>query len=201
MEPFSTDGPEPIAFHTRDRRPVTLRRVRPGDTALLVDLLGRLSARTWRLRYFTARPSASEAAWREAGRMARGHAAGHLTLVALARPGGRDEAVAVAELVRDAATPAIGDLAVLVRDDYQANGVGLALGRRLLDNARAAGVTTVRAELFAENRGALRLLRRLGVAQAMTLDDGELSVLAEIPRERGEARGATRGDMPRTDAA
>src|SRR5436309_3182204 len=86
MEAFSTDSPEPIAFRTRDRRPVTLRRVRPGDTALLADLLGRLSERTWRLRYFTARPPASEAAWREAGRMTRGHAGGHLTLVPRATP-------------------------------------------------------------------------------------------------------------------
>ncbi len=178
-------GQIPLAFQTHDRRHVTLRRVRSSDAPLLAELLGRLSDRTWQLRYFAARPLADEAVWREAGRMMLGRQGRHLTLVAIGRPRGEEEAIAVAELVRDADTPAAGEIALVVRDDYQANGVGSLLGRRLLHLARAARMTTVRADLLVENRGALRLLNRLGVPYTATIQDGATRVLAHVPDELG----------------
>src|SRR5262245_5968611 len=103
-------------LHTLRGQPVAVRQVAPADVILLADLLCRLSAGALRLRYMMPRAPVAEALWREAARMARGHTEDHTTLVVVARQGEFDEAIAVAELIRDAQTPTVGEIALIVRD-------------------------------------------------------------------------------------
>lgn len=176
------------AFVTRAGLPLTLRRVMPEDAAALVDLLSRLSERTRMLRYFTPRPFSLELAWVEAERMVRGHAGDALTLVLASSRVGTDELFAVAELVPDAHDPGLATLALVVRDDYQGQGLGRVLAEQIVRWARQAGKTTLRVDLLDENRAMRRLLDRLGAPYTTTTSYGETTAtldLAASVRTRG----------------
>jgi hypothetical protein len=66
--------------------------------------------------------------------------------------------------------------------------------------ARAAGVTTVRADLLAENRGAPRLLARLGLRCTATIEDGATRALARVPEEPGDGWAGAFGVAQTGDA-
>lgn len=169
--------PEPGVFVTRHGQSVVLRQVEPDDTALLVQLLCSLSAQTYWLRFAISRPLSLEVAWREAARMVQGRTPDHTTLVATVRHHGYDEAVAVAELVRVTHTPPVSEMAIVVRDDYHAQGIGSALVRQLVAIARLQGTATVRADTLAENAAVRRLIAGLGVPYTATTRDGETEFL------------------------
>jgi RimJ/RimL family protein N-acetyltransferase len=54
------------------------------------------------------------------------------------------------------------ELAVAVVDGWQGKGAGTELARAIIGHARAAGHAQLHAHVLAENRGALRFMRRLG---------------------------------------
>jgi GNAT superfamily N-acetyltransferase len=139
-----------------------MRRATPGDAPALASMLARLSPQSRYLRFGSERPLQGDEALREAERMLRSSA-----LVATA---GGAELVAVAELAADKAGG--GELAVVVRDDHQARGVGGALVRRLLDQASGQCIATVRCYILPENRAMLRLVRRLEVPKQSRFHHG-----------------------------
>jgi acetyltransferase len=167
-------------FITRDGQRLQLRRVAPGDTALLVDLVLRLSPHARRSRYLASRHFSLDDAWREAERIGRGHTGERITVLAVAQRPGGDEVIAVAELVPDFHEPTIGHLAVVVRDDYQGQGIGTAVVRQLLSLAREDGVALIRADLLAENHAARRLLDKLGLNYAVQTAYGETTVIGQL---------------------
>ncbi len=82
--------------------------------------------------------------------------AGGITLLAVA-PGGA--VVAMASLLAEGD---LGELRVLVTDDWQRRGLGTALLRRLRSHAAKAGMAALVAHTGAGNAGMLRTLRRVG---------------------------------------
>jgi RimJ/RimL family protein N-acetyltransferase len=167
-------------FATRDGERLSLRRVTRDDAPALVDLLLRLSGRSLALRYHAPRQLSLDDAWREAERICAGHRGIQVALVAVAPLARGDEIVAVAELVPDASEPATGHLAVVVRDDYQARGIGTALLRHLLEDARGGELTALRADHLAENTAARRLLDRLGLPATARTRHGVVEVRAPL---------------------
>lgn len=172
---------QPQRFHTRRRQLVAVRQVTAADTLLLAELLSRLSERTRHLRYMGLRHFSASVIWNEAARMARGHTPDHTTLVATMRPNNYDEAVAVAELVRDRHDRGVGELALVVRDDQQGQGIGSHLLRQLALQAQRGGLTNLSASMLAENKAMLRLLRSLELPYTATTSYGETHVLVTIP--------------------
>jgi RimJ/RimL family protein N-acetyltransferase len=161
----------------RDGQRILLSPATTDDTASVADLLLRLSPQTIRLRYLSTRSFTMETAWAEAERMTQGRA----TLVATPVQRAFAEAIAVAELVPDQSDPLIGHLGIVVRDDWQAHGLGTALVRELLTNAPVLGFATVRADLLAENAGARRLLAPLDLPRTTATRYGETQVLLHLP--------------------
>jgi RimJ/RimL family protein N-acetyltransferase len=172
--------PATSVFHTRQGERVDLRDVVPQDTLLLADLLLRLSDDTRWLRYFAPGPQSSERAWHEATRMAQPRTHHHAALIATIRRGDSEVAIAVAEVARDQHAATIGELAIVVRDDYQAQGVGSALSGRLVLSARAMGITTVRADMQYQNRAAQRLMRRVFGPATATRDQEVVTMIAPL---------------------
>lgn len=170
----------PQVFHTAERHPLLMRRVESGDAALIVDLLYRLSAQTRWLRYFTTRPFTNETAWVETERIVRGQAGKSLALIATAPNAAFDEVIAVAELVIEARNPKSATLAIVVRDDYQRQGIGQTLANQLVRYARKSGLSTLRADLLAENRAIRRLLDRLGVPYTTVTRYGEITATLNL---------------------
>jgi RimJ/RimL family protein N-acetyltransferase len=181
MDQRITNTIHPHPFITRRGRQVIVRQATPADTALLAELLSRLSERTRWLRYASPHPLWGEAAQREAARMAQARPPQQITLVAIMQGYSGEEAVAIAELVRDFENPAAGEVAFLVRDDEQRNGIGVALASRLVQLARAAGITALRAEIQGENWAMQRLVRRLGLPFTATFSGGEAQLLLRVP--------------------
>ncbi|MUL43841.1 GNAT family N-acetyltransferase [Streptomonospora sp. PA3] len=82
-------------------------------------------------------------------------------LTLLARPSAGGEPIALAHLMFTL-DPGVGEIAFLVEDSWQRQGVGTALTRALIAVAADWGLAEVRAETVAGNRGMQRIMRRVG---------------------------------------
>ena len=180
-------GPAVAACMTRRVTVTTDRQrsvvIRPGvalDADMLTRMYQRLSARTIRLRYGAPWPQLPEAVLHsELARMLEGDREHVATLIGTIGAG--SDAVSVAELVQSASDRTVGEIALLVRDDYQREGLGRALCRMIYDVARARGVRLLRLYLQAENVAIMRLIRGMGVRYSAERSRGEITV--EIPVE------------------
>jgi acetyltransferase len=170
----------PLALRTRSGQHRMVRQAVLGDVWLLVDLLCRISDRTRQLRYMTSRRPSAELVWEEASRMARGITRDHVTLIASVHVQGRERAVAVAEWVRDRQNPTAGEIAIVVSDDEQRQGIGATLMRQLVQSAQQGGLTQLRADMMAENQAMLRLLRGLGLPLAISTSYGETQAIVRL---------------------
>src|SRR5262249_16879921 len=99
------DISQPLMFRTLRGQLVAVRQVMAADTFLLAELLCRLPEHARHFRYMRSGNFSAEAIWSEAMRMTRVNPPDHTTLVATTQPNEYEEAVAVAELVRDRLDP------------------------------------------------------------------------------------------------
>lgn len=162
----AADGLSPFTFRTRRGQAVAVRRVALADVAAIQAFVSQLSDRTRGRRYMTTRPLTGEAAQQEARRIAGGHTPDQVTL--LASNDATGEIIAVAEIIRDARQPEVGELALVVRDDAQNDGVGSTLLRQLFQLAPLLGLTQLRADVLAENRPMRALIGKLGLPYTST---------------------------------
>lgn len=176
----------PRVAYTRQQQPITLRRVGPQDRRLLTDVLARLSDRSHRLRYMLSWPRSAEALEREAQRMLVGATGDYITLIATSHRHGHETALAVGELARDRAQPTNAEIAIVVRDDVQGQGIGSLLGAQLMQAAGRLGITTICAGLLAENTASLRLIRRLSTPYRITASHGVLQVVLSCEQAAGD---------------
>jgi len=183
----STWRQQPRVAYTRQQQPITLRRVGPQDRRLLIDVLARLSDRSHRLRYMLSWPRSAEALEREAQRMLAGATGDYITLIATSHQHGHETALAVGELARDRAEPTSAEIAIVVRDDVQGQGIGTLLGAQLIQAAGRLGITTICADLLAENTASLRLIRRLSTTFRITSSHGALQVVLSCEQAAGDA--------------
>jgi acetyltransferase len=172
----------PLLFRTLRGQSIAVRQATAADTALLADLLGQLSARSRYLRYMRPGDFSAEMIWSEAERMTRGNPLNHTTLVATMPPQQAGEAIGVAELVRRQANPSTGELALVVRDDQQQQGIGSFLLQRLIRAAQYNGILCLIGHVLAENRIMLGLIRALNLPYTSTTSYGETQVLIQVPR-------------------
>jgi acetyltransferase len=158
-------APSGALFWSERGRPIVNRLAQPGDAGMIAELLAGLSAQSLFLRYCMPMPRmAPEAAAIEAARLGQAHSARQIAAVALARVQGVDQIVAVAELARDADTPAEAEIALVVADAYQREGIGSALCTYLISAAQREGLAALRVMALAENRAVRRMVARSGAA-------------------------------------
>lgn len=169
----------PRAPGARPRPHVAVRPASPDDVPLLADLVYQVSARSRYLRYFQPMPASLQQAWAEGRRMARQPANRAVTLVATVPDGAFGAVVAVGELAHEPGSHR-GELALLVRDDYQGQGLGVGLGRALVTLARDRGLTELHGDMLPENRAVLRLLQRLGVPVTTGFEDGVIHAVLRL---------------------
>jgi GNAT superfamily N-acetyltransferase len=141
-----------------------MRPIRPDDAEALVEFHNRLSEHSVYRRYFSLHPVLSAAEVE------------HLTTVdydsrmafIVVDEGGIE---AVARYDRYPGTTR-AEVAFLVSDDRQHQGLGATLLEALVEVARRRGIDTFCAETQADNRSMLGLFSASGYAVARTLDDG-----------------------------
>lgn len=133
------------------------RALRSADHDRLAGLFSRLTLESRRRRFLSPKPALTT---RELAFLTDIDHVAHEAIAAIDQ---RDDSiVGVARYVRVADRPGMADVAVEVADEIQSMGVGTELVARLLDRARANGITLLTATTLWENRPARALLRRLG---------------------------------------
>ena len=163
---------------TKTGRTIVARPVGRTDAPLLVDLFSRLSERTRWLRF--SKPHGSpELAWREAKKLVGGDGRRDTTLVGVVCEAGQERVVALVQMVRVEET--VAEVAAVVRDDYQNDGVGKALCRLAAQIAAARGIRTLQILTQAENRMVQWLVRSMGAAYTAEMRHGELSMTVQLP--------------------
>ena len=140
----------PGSMNAEVLRGITVRPLRNGQTEVVQAVFDRLGPHSRRLRFGGAKNVLTRGELEQLARVDGDH---HV-LVAW-----HDGApVGIARLVRDGS---LADIAFDVVDSLQGNGVGSVLSQRLAEDARAAGIQTLRATMSAENRASLALMRRI----------------------------------------
>jgi GNAT superfamily N-acetyltransferase len=128
----------------------------------------------------TRRPFSDDVARLEVARVLAGSGDDHVLLIVTEMHGAKEMAVALAELACDRSSDT-GEIAVVVRDDWQRKGIGTFLLGQLVRIAHQGGLTYLRADLFADNYPMRRLLCSLGLPSTTTNHRGELSWVAHLP--------------------
>ena len=140
----------------RDGTPVRLRPIRADDGPALVALFGRLSERTIYQRFFSVRRSLP-AEWV--------HLFTHVDYdkrMAIVAERDTENGPEVVGVVRYDVTepPDTAEIAVVVEDAWQRQGLGTILLHEIMRAGEARGIRTFRVDVLAENRAMLRLLAR-----------------------------------------
>lgn len=156
---------------TRTGRLVTIRPCTPEDAPRIADLYARLSPRTLRLRYCSALRISGEV---EAARLCGSDPMDRAVLLALSE----GEVIGIGELGR--VSDRCGEIALVVRDDCQGEGIGTALGHELVEVARELGYTRLQAYMLAENRAMRRIIAKLPFTRNWEGSWGELCVTVEL---------------------
>jgi GNAT superfamily N-acetyltransferase len=143
------------------------RPLEPADAPRLVRMFDRLSRETVFRRFFTGSTKLDGVLLRALTSV--DHERHEALVVAVG-----DEIVALASYHRHADDPSVADVAVLVEDGWQHQGLGQRLTRQLGRIARARGVARFHAEVLAENRPVIEMIRRMGPGARPRLDGGEL---------------------------
>ena len=157
----------------RDGTRIVVRPIRPADGDLLARLHARLSPDSVYRRYFGVKPVLGPAEirrftviaedWRFAlvGVRASGELAGVARYEGLA---GRDDA----------------EIALIIDDTLHHQHLGTLLLSRLVDVARVAGLTALRADVLGSNTPMLHLLRALPLPSAVTRESGYVEVTLQL---------------------
>jgi len=153
-------------------RNVELRLISPDDAHRLAAFHERLSAETIRRRYFTPHPVLSPD---EIHRFTHVDGEERLAVVAVLD----DEIVGVG---RYESLPGTGDaeVAFVVRDDVQGQGIGTRLVERIRDEAAAHGKRRLVAETLPENTAMRRAFRHLGPEVTQVFRGGVVEVVIPL---------------------
>ena len=119
----------------------------------------------------------------EVARLGQADISQQFIAVAFACEQGIDQPIAVAELVRDQHRSTVGEIALVVTDAYQGEGIGSALWTYLIAVARHYGITTVQAIALAENMAVRRLIAKSGAANTSETRFGVTNIQIDLAAE------------------
>jgi RimJ/RimL family protein N-acetyltransferase len=146
---------------------VVVRPIEPDDKDRLVNGLRQLSLDSIRKRFLAAKPSFSRSELRY---LTEVDGVNHIALVAVLQDD-PEQLVAVARCVRLPDRPDTAEMAVVVGDPWQGQGLGRELARRLADAALAVGIRRFAATMLGDNEAARRLMHTF----ARRLEAGRIS--------------------------
>jgi RimJ/RimL family protein N-acetyltransferase len=166
----------------------TIRPIEPGDRELVKAFYHELSDRSRRLRFLVPTSEISE---EDLEYLTDVDHRRHEAVVAL----DGERMVGVARYVRAPRDRGSAEVAVVVVDDCQNQGIGTALLDDLTQRARQNGITRYTALVSSDNDIVLGALERAGAARTGATDDGEVEFAIDVPAEGlGERlRAALRG--------
>lgn len=162
-----------------------LRSALPGDAAAIDAFVRSLSEHSREQRLFGAARASDAGAL---GRVADPDPSDDLVLVAFEGAEARGRIVAIAQYAGDRRAMAC-EVAVVVADDWQGQGLGRMLMERVVAHARESGFEEIRGEVLVDNRPMLRLARRSGFEVSPVKGDPAIVQITRALADAFAARG------------
>jgi acetyltransferase len=157
---------------TKDGAPVTLRPIRPEDEPLMVNFHHSLSERSVRLRYFHPLKLGQRVAHERLIRVCFNDYDRELALLAVRKDpeSAQQEVLGIGRLSK---VPQRNDaeFSLLVSDNWQNQGLGTELLRRLLDIGRQEGLDRITANMLPDNLEMQHICEKLGFHLERMLDE------------------------------
>jgi len=163
----------------RDGRSVEIRSLRPDDEADMLAAIGRTGAASLQRRFFVTKRGFSE---KEKAFFMNIDFVNHVALVAELDEDGRPAIVGGGRYVVVQAGEA--EVAFIVVDAYQGQGIGAILTRHLVALARAAGLQQLVADVLPENTAMRKVLGKFGFRSARSLDPQVVHLTLSLNSER-----------------
>ena len=146
-----------VREHLRDDRPITIRALRPDDRAGMLAAIGRTSMQSLQRRFFVPKKGFSE---KEMAYFLNIDFDNHVALIAEINEDGHQVIAGSGRYIQ--VRPGHAEIAFLVVDAYQGQGIGTILMRHLALLARDAGLKELVAEVLPENTAMLKLFKKFG---------------------------------------
>ena len=159
-----------------DGRAIRLRPLLVSDEAAYRGFVATVSPRSQYYRFFTPRRVLTE---REIDHFLH---VDHLDRVALVATHGAD-IVAVARYDRDTEDPAAAEVAFIVRDDFQRQGIAPRLLHVLGEVARDNGIDRLLATVLPDNSAMLKVFAATGWVTGRHFQDGAIAVTMALPEK------------------
>jgi len=151
--------------YLRDGRPVEIRALRPDDEPDMLAAIDRTGAESLQRRFFVTKRGFSE---KEKAFFMNIDFVDHVALVAVIDEGGRPAIVGGSRyVVTDAG---VAEVAFVVIDSCQGQGIGALLTRHLTGLARAAGLKELVADVLPGNVAMRKVLEKFGFRTAPSMD-------------------------------
>ena len=160
MNPPRSEDPPPVSWHASDGETLLLRPIRADDATLISAFVRGLS---FGARYFRFGRGDYDLTEEEVVRLCSPNPDACVHLLVLQRSDEGEAIVGSARIVFEAGSPA-AELAITVKDEWQARGVGKRLVDALLANARQRGLAEVHARILGTNAGMIEFMHRCGFA-------------------------------------
>ena len=161
---------------------VHVRPIRPDDAPRLQAFHGRLSRDSIFLRFFSLLPTLTD---ERASYFTTLDYDRRLAIVAVERDGADAEQIVGVVRYDRAVNPSGGsddaaEFALIVEDRFQHHGIGSALFRALVEAARSRHIRTLSADVLAENRRMLALLRESGLPMTSRRDGNVIHLKLDL---------------------
>jgi RimJ/RimL family protein N-acetyltransferase len=167
---------------------VRIRPIRPDDRTLLADGLARLSRESAYQRFLSPKYGLTAGELRY---LTEVDFRDHVALVAV-RPEAPATLVGVGRWIRLRDEPDVAEIAFVVSDELQRQGLGTALAEALADSARDRGVRRFVATMLPDNLAAHRLFARVAPARDLRVEGTLHEVRGEIRSGRARRAGRPR---------
>lgn len=168
------------SFTSHSGRQYTIRDMQAEDVDLLVDLFYHLSPETIYKRFHaTLHRLPEERVRQEAARLADIDPEQQVALIATVLQDKEPQAVGVARCHRIPGT-SDAESAIVIRDDFQQDGLGTFLLTLLRDSALAMGITHLIATVQAQNHPILKVVQRSGFDSEWRFEQGESYLSVDI---------------------
>jgi RimJ/RimL family protein N-acetyltransferase len=159
----------------RDARRLEIRAFRQDDRANFLSAVDRVSPLSLYRRFFAVKRGFTE---REMAFFLNVDFDKHVALVALVEEAGQNVIVGGGRYV--AVQPGKAEIAFVIIDQYQGQGIGSILLQHLAAIARATGLREFIAEVLPENKPMLRLFERSGLHMTSTAEAGVVHVSLQL---------------------
>jgi RimJ/RimL family protein N-acetyltransferase len=161
----------------RDGRSIEIRALRPADEIDILAAIDRIGSESRQRRFFVTKRGFSE---QEKAFFMKVDFVNHVALVALIEEDDRRFIIGGARYV--VVKPGQAEVAFMVIDAYQGQGIGAILTRHLAGLARAAGLRELIAEVLPENAAMIKVLNKFGFRPERRTDPQVVHLILSLPK-------------------